>query len=411
MTPSDILAAPPRRPQPRFAQPVAGDLAVACVAVSPEHNNAQVYEIFSRHRELGSLPVLEDQRPIGLINRGLFLAQISKPFHRELFEKKSCIAFMDKDPLVVDAGVTVDQLALLTVESGEKALADGFLVVDQGRFKGLGYGLDLMRVIAEQQAERNRHIMQSIDYASVIQRSMLSVSAAALTQQLKDACLVWEPRDTVGGDFYQFNAYPDGWFAVVADCTGHGVPGAFLTLIAYSALGQALDRHGPREPALLMAEVNRGIKASLGQSLDQGGSSNDGMDAAFLWFDSATNRLSYAGARTPLMLLRPDQASVELIDADRLGLGYVDTPADARWHCRQIELQPGTLLLACTDGLLDQVGGAKTIAFGKRRLREALLRHRALPMPALADALMQEFSAYQGEQRRRDDLTLFGFRL
>lgn len=411
MTPSDILAAPQRRPQPRFAQPLAGDLAVACVAVSPEHNNAQVYEIFSRHRELGSLPVLEDQRPIGLINRGLFLAQISKPFHRELFEKKSCIAFMDKDPLVVDAGVTVDQLALLTVESGEKALADGFLVVDQGRFKGLGYGLDLMRVIAEQQAERNRHIMQSIDYASVIQRSMLSVSAAALTQQLKDACLVWEPRDTVGGDFYQFNAYPEGWFAVVADCTGHGVPGAFLTLIAYSALRQALDRHGPREPALLMAEVNRGIKASLGQSLDQGGSSNDGMDAAFLWFDSATNRLSYAGARTPLMLLRPEQPSVELIDADRLGLGYVDTPADARWQCRQIELQPGTLLLACTDGLLDQVGGAKTIAFGKRRLREALLRHRALPMQDLGAALMQEFAAYQGEQRRRDDLTLFGFRL
>lgn len=411
MTPSDILAAPQRRPQPRLAQPVAGDLAVACVAVSPEHNNAQVYEIFSRHRELGSLPVLEDQRPIGLINRGLFLAQISKPFHRELFEKKSCIAFMDKDPLVVDAGITVDQLALLTVESGEKALADGFLVVDQGRFKGLGYGLDLMRVIAEQQAERNRHIMQSIDYASVIQRSMLSVSAAALTQQLKDACLVWEPRDTVGGDFYQFNAYPEGWFAVVADCTGHGVPGAFLTLIAYSALRQALDRHGPRDPALLMAEVNRGIKASLGQSIEQGGSSNDGMDAAFLWFDSATNRLSYAGARTPLMLLRPDQASVELIDADRLGLGYVDTPADASWQCKQIELQPGTLLMACTDGLLDQVGGAKTIAFGKRRLREALLRHRALPMPELGAALMQEFVAYQGEQRRRDDLTLFGFRL
>ncbi|MDP1142557.1 protein-serine/threonine phosphatase, partial [Klebsiella pneumoniae] len=83
-------------------------------------------------------------------------------------------------PLIVDAGTTIEALALLTVESGEKALSDGFLVVEQGRFTGLGYGLDLMRVIAEQQAERNRHIMQSIDYASVIQRSMLSVSAAAL---------------------------------------------------------------------------------------------------------------------------------------------------------------------------------------------------------------------------------------
>ncbi|MFK9743608.1 protein-serine/threonine phosphatase, partial [Escherichia coli] len=87
----------------------------------------------------------------------------------------------------------------------------------------------------------------------------------ALERRLTDACLIWEPRDIVGGDFYQFYDYPEGWFAVVADCTGHGMPGAFLTLIAYSALKQALDKHGPRDPALLMAKVSQGIKASLGQ--------------------------------------------------------------------------------------------------------------------------------------------------
>jgi phosphoserine phosphatase RsbU/P len=411
VTLADQLASPALRAKARIAQPVAADLAVACVTVSPEHTNAQVYEIFARHRELSSLPVLEEGRPIGLINRTLFLSQISKPFHKELFDKKSCIAFMDKEPLIVDAGTTIEALALLTVESGEKALSDGFLVVEQGRFTGLGYGLDLMRVIAEQQAERNRHIMQSIDYASVIQRSMLSVSAAALERRLTDACLIWEPRDIVGGDFYQFYDYPEGWFAVVADCTGHGVPGAFLTLIAYSALKQALDKHGPRDPALLMAKVSQGIKASLGQ-IDGGGSaSNDGMDAAFLWFDAATGCLSYAGARTPLLLLAPGQAGVELIDADRLGLGYADTPLDARWSCKQVELQPGTLLLTCTDGLIDQIGGAKSIAFGKRRLRDALVRHRELPMPALGEALMRELADYQGGQLRRDDLTVFGFRL
>ncbi len=411
MTLANNLASPALRSQARIGQPVAADLAVACVVVSPDHTNAQVYELFARHRELGSLPVLEEGRPIGLINRTLFLSQISKPFHKELFDKKSCIAFMDKEPLIVDVGTTIEALALLTVESGEKALADGFLVTEQGRFKGLGYGLDLMRVIAEQQTERNRHIMQSIDYASVIQRSMLSVSAAALVARLSDACLIWEPRDTVGGDFYQFYDYPEGWFAVVADCTGHGVPGAFLTLIAYSALKQALDKHGPRDPARLMAEVSQGIKSSLGQIEGGGSASNDGMDAAFLWFDAATRCLSYAGARTPLLVLAPGQAGVEIVDADRLGLGYADTPADARWSCRQVELQRGTIIITCTDGLIDQIGGAKRIAFGKRRLRDALVRHRELPMPALGDALMRELVDYQGGQLRRDDLTLFGFRL
>ncbi|MBV8604207.1 MAG: SpoIIE family protein phosphatase [Pelomonas sp.] len=408
---TEALAAPPWRPEVRFSQPVAADLAQACVAVSPEHTNAQVYELLGRHRDLGSLPVLEDGRPIGLINRTLFLSQISKPFYKELFEKKSCIAFMDKAPLIVEAATTIEQLALLTVESGEKALADGFLVVEQGQFKGIGYGLELMRVIAEVQAERNRQLMQSIEYASVIQRSMLSVSAAALGRRLSDASLIWEPRDTVGGDFYHFVDYPGGWFAAVADCTGHGVPGAFLTLIAYSALSQALDKHGPQDPAHLMGEVSRSIKAALGQADAANAASNDGLDAAFLWYDAAAGRVSYAGARTPLLLLEPGQAGVEIVDADRVGLGYTDTPDDARWTCKQFELRPGSILMACTDGLIDQIGGARSIAFGKRRLRDALLKHRELPMAQLGEALMREFAAYQGEQRRRDDLTLFGLRL
>lgn len=400
-----------RPPRPRFAQSVAGDLAVACVAVTPEHTNAQVYEIFGRHRQLNSLPVLEDGRPIGLINRTLFMSQISKPFHKELFDKKSCIAFMDKEPLIVDELTTIEQLALLTVESGEKALADGFMVTEYGRFRGLGFGLDLMRVIAEQQAERNRHLMQSIDYASVIQRSTLGVSAAALARRFSDACLIWEPRDTVGGDFYQFHDFPDGWFAAVADCTGHGVPGAFLTLIAQSALKQALERHGPRDPARLMAAVSLNVKVALGQLDGATSASNDGLDAAFLWFDAGSGRLSYAGARTPLLLHEPTQTGVELIDADRLGMGYADTPADARWTCKQVTLRPGTVLLASTDGLIDQIGGSKAIAFGKRRLREAMVRHRDLPMRELGQALMQELADYQGDQLRRDDLTLFGIRL
>lgn len=400
------------RPQVRFTQPVAGDLAEACVTVSPEHTNAQIYEILGRHREVASLPVLEEGRPIGLINRALFLSQISKPFYKELFEKKSCIAFMDKAPLIVEAATPIEQLALMTVESGEKALADGYLVVEHGQFKGLGQGLELMRVIAEQQTERNRHIMQSIEYASVIQRSMLSVSDASLARSVKDACLVWEPRDTVGGDFYLFCDFPDGWFAAVADCTGHGVPGAFLTLLAHSALKQALDKHGPRDPALLMAEVSQSIKTSLGQAdVTADGASNDGLDAAFLWFDAAERRISYAGARTPLLLHEPGQAGVAIIDADRMGLGYPDTPADARWTCKQFELRPGSILMTCTDGLIDQIGGPKNIAFGKRRLREALVRHRELPMPELGVMLMAELRGYQGAQLRRDDLTLFGMRL
>ena len=206
-------------------------------------------EIFSSRRDVASLAVIEGNRPIGLINRDIFLSQMSEPFHRELYDKKSCIAFMDKEPLVVDAGMSIEALTFKAVEAGEKALVDGFIVTRDGAFAGLGSGLQLVGAVAEMQAEKNRQIMQSIEYASVIQRAMLRTSRDTLAASLPDAAMVWEPRDVVGGDFYHFAAYPHGWFGAVADCTGHGVPGAFMTLLASSSLSQVLEQTGPRDPA------------------------------------------------------------------------------------------------------------------------------------------------------------------
>jgi serine phosphatase RsbU (regulator of sigma subunit) len=112
----------------------------------------------------------------------------------------------------------------------------------------------------------------------------------------------------------------------------------------------------------------------------------------------------------PLFVLAPGQEHVQTVDGERTGLGYVDTRHDMTWKNRIVPLAPGTMVFATTDGIIDQIGGAKNIAYGKQRLRDALVRYRGLPMPAVADALMQEQRQYQGRQRRRDDLTFFGFR-
>jgi sigma-B regulation protein RsbU (phosphoserine phosphatase) len=399
--------------RPVFQQSLALGLAVEVPAIASDKTNAQVLEVFTKHRELISLPVLESDHPIGLISRNIFMSQMSKPYYRELYEKKTCIAFMDKNPLIVEADTPVETLAALAVESGDKTLADGFLIIENGKFVGLGSGLDLMRKMVDLQTEKNRQVMQSIDYASTIQRAMLSASREAMSATLGDACLIWEPRDVVGGDFYHFERFEDGWFAAIVDCTGHGVPGAFLTLIASSVLTQALNEHGPRDPARLMGEVNRGMKQSLGQHSASArlSESDDGMDAAFFWFDTATNNLTCASAKTPIFVLAADKQDVRMIDSERIGLGYVDTPHDAVWTNRTLQLESGAIVFSATDGIIDQIGGTKNIAFGKQRLRDALIKHRQLPMSAMATALMQEQKAYQGKHRRRDDLTCFGFRL
>lgn len=400
--------------RPRFRQPCAEDLAVATPSVTTDQTNQDVLEVFALHRDLACLPVTEQGRPIGLINRSIFLSQMSKPYHRELYNRKSCIAFMDKEPLVVDAEMGIDALMFRTVEYGEKALADGFIVARGGQYLGLGQGLQLMRVVADIQAERNRQIMHSIDYASIIQRAMLRASREALARTLPDAALVWEPRDVVGGDFYHFAAYDDGWFAALADCTGHGVPGAFMTLIASSLLTQAIEQQGPRDPGALLVTVNRGIKQMLGQI--EGGDvlgteSNDGMDAAFFWFDNATRRLTFAGAKCALFVFHPDEADDHVIDGERKGVGYIDTGMNFVWHNRHVETRPGSVVFVTTDGLIDQIGGPREIAFGKRRIREAIRAHRALPATSLSQAVLDAHRAWQGDNRRRDDLTYFCFRV
>ena len=355
---------------------------------------------------------MEGDRPIGLINRSIFLSQFSKPFRMELYGKKSCIAFMDKEPLVVDASTDIDTLTVKTVEYGEKALTDGFIITRGGLFAGVGHGLQLMRAVADMQVARNRQIMHSIEYASVIQQSLLRSSREALARACPGADLVWEPRDVVGGDFYQFSQDGDGWFATVADCTGHGVPGAFMTLIATSSLGQAIKEHGPRDPAALLGHVNRSVKQMLGQLDGKDGTpgSDDGLDAACFWFEPAHRRLRFAGARLSLFLLRPGAEAVEVVDGQRKGVGYVDSEFDFAWNNIDLELPAGTLVFTTTDGLIDQVGGPRGITFGKKRLRELLLEQAGRTPAEINRALLDALQAWQGEHHRRDDLTFFCFR-
>ncbi|MHC8358655.1 SpoIIE family protein phosphatase [Pseudomonas sp. LB3P81] len=391
----------------------AGDLCNEAPAIGLESTNTLVMEIFTAQREMVCLAVVEDARPVGLINRNIFLSQMSKPFHRELYDKKSCIAFMDKEPLIVDAEMSIEELTFKTVEYGEKALADGFIVTKDGHFMGLGNGLQLMAVVAAMQAEKNRQMMQSIEYASVIQRAMLRASRDALASTLDDAALLWEPRDVVGGDFYHFCAYPDGWFGAIADCTGHGVPGAFMTLIASSSLTQALAQIGPRDPANLLSAVNRGVKGLLGQvnGLDGTPESDDGLDAAFFWFDTATQQLSFAGARMSLNVLKPDADELETIAGQRMGVGYVDSDFDYAWRVSTVHMPPGSLVFIVTDGLTDQIGGPKKIAFGKRKAFETILEHRDKSSTVICEEVQRTLAGWQGEQARRDDLTLFCARI
>lgn len=413
------IAAGPARPQHHRA-PITLHLLRETPCVAPEHSNLDVFRLFDGNPALGGLPVVEAGTPIGLINRNIFMDSFARPFHREVYSRKSCIAFMDKGPLVVEASLPLQDLSFRALSTGGKTLSDGFIITEAGRYLGMGSGTDMVAAISHLQAEKNRQIMESIDYASVIQHSFLRPSRETLRRILPNHLLVWEPRDVVGGDYFFFSERGDGFFGALCDCTGHGVPGAFMTLIMSSFLDHALDDANWQAPGQLLSTVNVRVKTALGQidhshvsaeeSDEEAHRSDDGMDAAFIAFNRASGQLHFAGAHQLLMILRPDGEAVEFFDGDPAGVGYAGTALDQAWQTRSLELAPGTLVCICTDGVYDQPGGPKRIAFGKKRLAALLLANREADQAQLRHEVMDSFTVWQGEEARRDDVTIFAFR-
>ncbi|RXZ44491.1 PP2C family protein-serine/threonine phosphatase [Crenobacter cavernae] len=397
----------------------AGRLLQSPPTVGPDHTNYQVLDLFSADVSLSNLPVIDGARPVGIINRNTFMSTIARPFHREIFGRKPCTAFMNASPLVVDYHMPLTELSFQALSAGESVLSDGFLITADGDYAGLGQGVSLMQALADQQAEKHRQMMESIHYASVIQQSFLQSSRRDMAAALSDYFMAWEPRDVVGGDYYYFVKREDGFFVAVIDCTGHGVPGAFMTLIMASALKQVLTTRDLHDPAALLGAINRQVKESLGQlsadELEHDDNveirSDDGMDCAFCWYDKNSRTLTYAGAKTPIFLLDPAADDVEVIDGNKKGVGYVSTPLDYQWTNKKVALDPGSQLYISTDGIIDQIGGPKRICFGKKRFKEQLLKYRHQPMTEQRGRLLDAFHAWQGENSRRDDVSLFGVRL
>ncbi|MFH8135437.1 SpoIIE family protein phosphatase [Pantoea osteomyelitidis] len=390
----------------------ARSLCINVPFVTPAADNLAVMTLFTDHKDLIGLPVVEDDRPFGMINRHIFLSQMARPFFRELYDRKSCIAFMDKYPLVIEADSSLESVAQQVVATGDKSVTDGFILTDAGRYIGIGLGIDLIRTVSDLQTQQHQQILQSIDYARVIQDAMLDRSHQLMARDLHDWCLNWQPRDGVGGDYYAFHRHAHGWLALIADCTGHGIPGAFMTVILQSALENALKLADVQAPAAILQAINQQIKQTLGQlnASQQTSLSNDGCDAIVLSVDSEQHQLRWASARVQAFMLARHSAETMALAGDRVGVGYTDTPEDYQWHEHQLPLSQGDMLFILTDGVTDQPGGERNIMFGKKRIQALLTRYQDLPMPALSEAFRQDYLNWQGNQARRDDVTWFGFR-
>jgi PAS domain S-box-containing protein len=185
------------------------------------------------------------------------------------------------------------------------------------------------RKIAEQEAqEAGQLILQSLRYASRIQSAILP-AREELASVTADHFLIWEPRDIVGGDFFWFQPTDDGYFIIVGDCTGHGVPGAFMTLIAWGMLDRSLTAAQGNKPSLVLAGLHRGVQSLLGQDRESG-ETDDGLEAGVCFINPSKREMIFAGARFSLWKSGADD--VVEIKGDRNGLGYRRFPREAAFN-------------------------------------------------------------------------------
>ena len=262
------------------------------------------------------------------------------------------------------------------------------------------------RTLALQEANRemreaHRKIEDSIAYASLIQQSILPHQEL---ESLADQCAaLWRPRDGVGGDFFLIHDLGDRYLLGVADCAGHGVPGAMMSMLSHAALEQAIRELACNDPAALLQHADQTLRSMLGNDNDANALATS-MDIGLALVEPKRDLLTYAGARIALCFT--DGTEVHQVRGGRRSL------ADKRqgeYHNHQLPLSGHTFYL-CSDGLLDQSGGADGFGFGHNRLAQHILAHAHVPLAAQRDALNTTLVEYQGSHAQRDDVTVLCFR-
>lgn len=254
-------------------------------------------------------------------------------------------------------------------------------------------------------ADKNKEMTESIEYANRIQQSVLP-SEGVLRQHFSEYLAFWRPRDLVGGDFYWVKQVGDVKWVAVGDCTGHGVPGALMTMLSVSLLNRIADLGGNATPAAVLRRLNVLLKETLHQN-ETNGQSDDGLDLGLVFIRD--DEVVYAGAGI-FMIVR-DRAGSRIFKGDKHRIGYRRTPDETEYTDHTIRMDDTAAIYMASDGIPDQNGGAKNLSMGKTQLVNWLASYGDLPLSEQQTRFEQELDRFMGTEPQRDDMTLLAFKL
>ncbi len=335
---------------------------------------------------------------------------------KKLTEKEMSYAFEKKETemkaeqqrqKVIAAEKEKRQLYIIVFAGLFALMLTGFLIVLFNRFKLIKKQNTVIEKQKFEVEEKNKEIIDSITYAKRIQSALLA-SDKLLTQNFEEHFVLYKPRDIVSGDFYWATEHQGRFYFILADCTGHGVPGAFMSLLNISKLSETITQKNIIEPHEILNDVRKEIVAVLNQDSTVGKDVKDGMDCVLFCIDkNKKNEISFACANNPLWLCR----NKEMIEfkGDKMPVGkFLEN--EKPFTKMKLTLEPGDIIYLFSDGYADQFGGKQGKKFKYKQFKEELVRHSSQPMEQQKKTINTIMSDWRGDLQQVDDILVGGFK-
>jgi serine phosphatase RsbU (regulator of sigma subunit) len=251
------------------------------------------------------------------------------------------------------------------------------------------------------------HVTDSIRYAKRIQQAILPPDNL-MKKLLPDSFVLYKPKDIVSGDFYWLDQRDNKTLFAAVDCTGHGVPGAFMSIVGYNLLKHVINKLDVTQPSLILDELSKGVSETLHQHFEEA-TAKDGMDISLCSLDIKKQELEFAGAFNPLYLIRDRQ--VQEIKGNKFPIGIFLGKEAKNFTNHRIGLEKGDCIYIFSDGYADQFGGPKGKKFMANQMRQMFLGIHQKPMEEQRRILDKTIEEWKRNEEQVDDILVMGVRI
>jgi len=387
--------------------------------ISFYHGNKQVleyrYYIENDQRlPIISVPITEEASRSSLSiwviqnNRPLLLNDINNEYHNYVKELKAVKGGMPNAMISIPLNAGGKLLGLVSVQSfNHNAYSRTDFEVMQTLASYTAIALDNANVY-EEIRETTTKVMQSIQYAKRIQEAILA-GPQELSREFAEAFVFYQPRDIISGDIYWF--YQDDTYDIIAaiDCTGHGVPGAFMTMMANDLLNQVIVEDKSKDPGEILKKIDERVGATF-RAEDENDRRNDGMDISICTILKESKTLQFAGAKLPLLFIH--NGELKNIKGSKFPIGdHSHFKVEKTYPTHELVYEEGDVFYLFSDGFQDQFGGPNNQKYMIRRFRKYLHSISGLPLQEQRHHLEEEFDKWRGTNKQTDDVLVMGIRL